>query len=232
LHCFRPMFRAIFTFHFRGSLSLRALFRVTILGACVTVLGVRASSDCGRALTHSIFEASFHDISCYRAQKCHVNIFKLLGRIQKAGGDISQGKVLIIPDFHQFGTRTDFLSYYSGEPQQDRANVRITWGFHTVLLINGEILEFDFGNKATPLPTDSYARMALGMYDFYPPDFHPDRMTPERMVFEIPASDLLKNFYSDKDLERLVSRMNYPIKVRRPLPTYVRETTWVEATAD
>ncbi|RYZ69191.1 MAG: hypothetical protein EOP05_15220, partial [Proteobacteria bacterium] len=115
------------------------------------------------AFLDQVFASSF--ISGYRPNHCGANIIALVDRADQAGVDLSRAKVLELRNKGNsvFGMLNAEYARNQGRllPQPTADGLKFepgetNWDFHVVLELDGEIFDFDFGNRPLVAKVQDY----------------------------------------------------------------------------
>lgn len=110
-----------------------------------------------------IFSSSF--ISGYQSNRCGANIMALIDRADQAGVDLSRANILELRNNGNtvFGMLNAEYARNQGKllPQPTSDGMKFepgetNWEFHVVLELDGEIFDFDFGNKPVVANVQDY----------------------------------------------------------------------------
>jgi hypothetical protein len=120
-------------------------------------LGITSAQKCQSALSELFIEPNLRLQSPYRPQFCADNIFYLLENIRKTSPhfDFESARVLLI-----YSRWTGAMPYVHLDnffiPLRSRGEGLPRWGYHVVLQIGAEIIDFDYAENLRPVPLAEY----------------------------------------------------------------------------
>lgn len=201
---------------------------IYVLSVCCFMFAANVSAADLQGFT-DLFSTHFKG-SFYKENKCGENIETLIRLALKQDLDVKGASLVYLEntgtwnfgliDAHRAREQGPFIDReLRGERHPGHAN----WGFHVFLLVDGQVLDFDFENQPKILPIETYVRQMFfkasdsqelrdrkldiykaSVYSIKPIEAERARFAKTSEILEVPIEmrliDLLKQFASTRSL--------------------------------